>query len=99
MARQRARAGANGRALLGSRDAEILHLPVQHRTLHPQAGGGSLGSAHHPARLAEGSEDVLPLGVGERERRGGRGPICFGGCGRRRLEPGPVIGSFQERVI
>jgi len=32
MARQRARAGANGRALVGSRDAELLHLPVHFRT-------------------------------------------------------------------
>ena len=27
-------------------------------------------SAHYPARLAEGAEDVLALGVGERDRRG-----------------------------
>src|SRR6266849_6419912 len=28
--------------------------------------------AHHPAGIAEGAEDVLPLGVRQRDRRGGR---------------------------
>ena len=69
MARQRARVRQRA-ALLGSRDAELLHLPVQHRTLHPQAGRGPLRPAHHPAGLAEGTEDVLPLGVGQRDRLG-----------------------------
>ncbi len=66
-------------ALFGPEDAGLLHLPVQHRTLHPQAGRGPLGRAHHSARHAEGTEDVLPLGVGEREP-GGRRPEdrrCF----------------------
>ena len=54
-------------ALLRSRQAELLHLPVQHRTLHPQSGRGPLRPAHYPAGLAEGAEDVFPLGIGQRD--------------------------------
>lgn len=65
-------AGAAGRALFGPRNAAPFHFPVQHRTLHPQTGGGSLGTAHYPACLAEGTQDVLALSVGQREPSGGR---------------------------
>ena len=75
-------------ALLGPGDAELLHLPLQRRALHPQASRGPLRPAHHPARLAEDAEDVLPLGVGQRDRlgrgSGGRRPRAAG----RRAGPG-----------
>ena len=63
---------ACGPALLGPGDSEFSHFLLQGRTLHPQAGRGPLRAGHHPAGLAEGAEDVLPLGLGQRHRRGGR---------------------------
>lgn len=48
VARQRACAGASGRALFGSRDTQLLHFPLQGRLLHLQAGGTSLGLATQP---------------------------------------------------
>ena len=53
-------------------DAELLHLPLQGGPLHAQAGRGPVRAAQHPAGLAQDAEDVLPLGVGQRDRRGGR---------------------------
>ena len=69
---RRAGTAAGGPALLGPGDAEFSHFLLQGRTLHPQAGRGPLRAGHHPAGLAEGAEDVLPLGVGQRHRRGSR---------------------------
>ena len=76
---------ANMEALLGPRDAELLHLPVQRGTLHPQADRGTFRAAQHPTCLAEDTENVLPLGVGQRE------------CGGRRTEirgQRPIFGRW-----
>ncbi len=70
VARQRARAGASGRALLGMGDAELLHLPVQYRTSHSETRRSPMRPAQNPAGLMQHAEDVLPLGVGQREAGG-----------------------------
>ena len=41
---------------------------MQRGTLHPQADRGTFRAAQHPAGLAEGNENVLLLGVCQRER-------------------------------
>src|SRR6266404_3960037 len=45
---QRAGLWPTGWPLLGPGEAELLHLPLQGRTLHAQAGGGAVRAAHHP---------------------------------------------------
>src|SRR5882672_9708707 len=61
--------GANGRPLFGPGDAEPFHLPTQCGTFHPKAGRGPLRAAQHPAGLAESADDMLPLRVGQGDRR------------------------------
>src|ERR1700720_2983015 len=68
------------RALIGPGDAELGHLLLQSGTLHPQAGRGPLWTSHHPAGYAQDAEDMLPFGVGQRDRRTVR-PIRGRGSG------------------
>src|SRR5689334_16421726 len=69
VARRRASACASGLALLGPYDSELLHLPVQRGPLHSEAGGCTLRPAQHPAGFIECCENVLALGVGQRNRQ------------------------------
>ncbi len=53
-------------------NTELLHLPVQRRALYAQSSGGAVGTAEHPDAVTEHGQDVLALGIRERDRRGGR---------------------------
>jgi hypothetical protein len=68
LARQRVSARAGGLALVGSSDAELLHLPVQRGPFHPEAGGSALRPAQHPTGFLKRRKDVLALGVDQRNR-------------------------------
>ena len=47
-------------------DPELLHSPLQRRSLDPQTGGGTLRSGDDPVRLLERGNNPLSLGLIER---------------------------------
>jgi len=56
----------------------------------------SLGSAHHPASLAQGTENLLPLGVGQRKV----GPLCGQLCTTVVVSFLPVgVGQYGRIVL
>ena len=57
---------ARGLALLGLRNAEPFHLPLQRGTLHSETSCSAVGTANDPVSLAQRAENVLPLGIGQR---------------------------------
>ena len=59
---------ATREALLGPRDAELCHLLLQGGPLHSQSNRGPLWTTDYPVGIAEDADDVLPFGVGQRDR-------------------------------
>src|SRR5579883_861797 len=59
-------AGADCSALARPRDAELFHLRLQGRSFHAKPGGGAIRTAQYPVGFAQGSQDVLALGLGQR---------------------------------
>src|SRR5262249_52430098 len=51
-------APAEGSALPGAGDAELLHFGLEGRPFHRQTGRSPVGTTQHPARFAEHTEDV-----------------------------------------
>src|SRR5262249_24468538 len=63
-------------ALDGAQDPELLYFRLQRGPLHRQPGRRTGRAAQYPAGFAEGSEDVLTLGVGQGDR-GARGRLAW----------------------
>src|SRR5262245_43496240 len=85
-------APAEGSALPGAGDAELLHFGLEGGPFHRQTGRGPVRTTQHPARFAENTEDVLPFGVGQ-------GPWRFGRSVGRRGLPHPTLSPrVGERV-
>src|SRR5579884_2437077 len=60
-------AGAEESALVRTHNAELFHLRLQGCSFHAEPGGGAFGTTQYPVSFAQGSQNVLALGLGQRD--------------------------------
>src|SRR3954447_21574947 len=69
----------------GTLDAQLAHATLKRRALHAQELRCATVALHAPTRDLEDPENVFPLGLVERERRGGRRHAVRFGYGNPQL--------------